>query len=147
MNYSTYGWYKRGSRPEKSISFSNKCRRCIVGVLSRGGSVVAEQHKTINAKTLLGFLKRLKERFPKMVIIMDNVSFHYTDELKEWYKANHVEIIPLPKYSPKLNKIEMLWKNIKNWLGIIQPLTKNSLMKALDKAIENTELWPKISRY
>ena len=147
MDYSTYGWYKKGSRPVKSISFSNKSRRTIVGALSTRGFVIAEQHRTIDSETYLGFLTRLKERFPKMMIVMDNVSLHYTKKLRDWYEANHVKIVKLPKYSPQLNPIEQLWKNIKQWLGTIQPLTKSSLIRALDQAIEKTELWPKSYGY
>lgn len=147
MNYSTYGWYKKGSRPVKSISFSNKTRQCIVGALSTNGFIIAEQHKTIDGKTFLEYVKRLKKRFPKLALVMDNVSFHYIKDLTEWYETNNVEIIKLPKYSPKLNPIEQYWKNIKQWLGTVQPLTKNSLIKALDMAIENKELWPKSYGY
>jgi len=147
MNYSTYGWYKKGSRPVKKISFSNKSRRTLIGALSTRGFIVAEQHKTVNSDTFLGFMKRLKERYPKMVVLMDNVSLHYTKELRDWYEENQVEIIKLPKYSPQLNPIEQLWKNMKQWLGTIQPLTKSSLIKVLDQAIKKRELWPKSYGY
>lgn len=147
MNYSTYGWYKKGSRPVKSVSFSTKCRRSLIGALSTRGFVIAEQHKTVDSRTFLGFLKRLKERFPKLAIVMDNVRLHYTKELRDWYEENHIVIIKLPKYSPQLNPIEQYWKNIKQWLGTIQPLTKGSLIKVLDQAMKDVYLWPKSYGY
>jgi transposase len=47
---------------------------------------------------------------------MDNASFHrskcFQEKIKEW-KEKHIEIFYLPKYSPQLNLIEILWRFMK----------------------------------
>ena len=78
---------------------------------------------------------------------MDNISTHFTKDLRKWYKKNKVVIINLPKYSPQLNPIEQYWKNIKQWLGTRPPLTFIALQKALNEAIQMKSLMPKSYGY
>ncbi len=44
---------------------------------------------------------------------MDNASVHKSDEIKDIAKAQGLEIIFLPAYSPDLNPIEKVWANFK----------------------------------
>ena len=118
------------------------CRTSIVGALSTKGFIVAKQYDSINGETFLKFLKKLKKFYKKIVLIMDNISTHYTKKLMRWYKRNKVVIIKFPKYSPQLNPIEQYWKNIKQWLGTRPPLNFKGLKTTLDIAIKNTNLWP-----
>jgi transposase len=47
---------------------------------------------------------------------MDNATFHrsksFRGKIEEWGKK-HIEIFYLPRYSPQLNLIEILWRFIK----------------------------------
>jgi len=141
-DYKVYGWYQKGTHPVKPFVFDNHHRTSIVGAFSTKGIILAKQYDTINAESFLKFVKILKKRFKKIVLIMDNISTHYTKKLMKWYKRNKVIIIKFPKYSPQLNPIEQYWKNIKQWLGTRPPLTFSGLKKILDEAIKNSSLWP-----
>jgi transposase len=53
---------------------------------------------------------------PGKVIIMDNAMFHRKNVLEKIAALFGLRIIWLPPYSPDLNKIELLWANLKKWL-------------------------------
>lgn len=142
IDYKVYGWYLKGSHPVKPFVFDNHHRTSLAGALSTKGFIVAKQYDSINGETFLKFLKILKKSYQKIVLIMDNISTHYTKKLMRWYKRNKVVIIKFPKYSPQLNPIEQYWKNIKQWLGTRPPLTFKGLKRVLDEAIMESNLWP-----
>lgn len=62
------------------------------------------------------FCKTLKT---KTVLVIDNASIHTSEAFenkKDGWKKKGLEVFYLPKYSPELNKIELLWKFMKyNW--------------------------------
>lgn len=47
------------------------------------------------------------------VIILDNASFHRHEVLRGLLKSVGCTLLPLPAYSPDLNKIEPLWNTLK----------------------------------
>ena len=47
------------------------------------------------------------------VIIMDNASFHKSQETKRLLEEKRCRILFLPPYSPDLNPIECFWANFK----------------------------------
>ena len=46
-------------------------------------------------------------------MILDNASFHPMKRLRALVEAVGCTLLPLPRYSPDLNKIEPLWNTIK----------------------------------
>ena len=53
---------------------------------------------------------------PGKYIIMDNALFHRKPVLEKIAAFYGLSIIWLPPYSPDLNRIELLWANMKRWL-------------------------------
>ncbi len=47
------------------------------------------------------------------IVIMDNATFHKSQETRDIIKAAGCFVLFLPPYSPQLNPIEKLWANIK----------------------------------
>jgi transposase len=142
IDYKIYGWYQKGSNPIKQYIFNGKRRTYIASAFSTKGYIISSQFESINGNTFLQFVKSLKARFPKLVLIMDNVSTHFTKDLMKWYEENKVIIIKFPKYSPQLNPVEQYWKNLKQLLGTIQPFTFEELKNTLDVLIKDISLWP-----
>jgi len=50
---------------------------------------------------------------PGQVVILDNASFHRQQRLRVLLEQEGCALLPLPPYSPDLNKIEPLWHTIK----------------------------------
>jgi transposase len=48
------------------------------------------------------------------VVILDNASFHRHARLRQLLAAVGCHLLPLPRYSPDLNKIEPLWHTLKS---------------------------------
>ena len=56
----------------------------------------------------------VKELRPGQVVILDNASFHAHQGLREILAGVGCSLLPLPPYSPDLNKIEPLWHTVKS---------------------------------
>jgi transposase len=59
--------------------------------------------------TTLRALKRLRARYPRGVgifVVLDNLSAHFTPQIRAWASAHRVRLIPTPTYASYLNRIE-----------------------------------------
>jgi transposase len=59
--------------------------------------------------TTLAALKRLRARHPRQVgifVVLDNLSAHFTPQIRAWARANRVRLVPTPTYASYLNRIE-----------------------------------------
>ena len=53
---------------------------------------------------------------PGQIVIMDNISFHKSQEIRQLIESAGAEILFLPTYSPDLNKIEFYWAKLKKYI-------------------------------
>lgn len=84
-------------------------------VTASTGEMMSQESKIFNAKTFFKFLKKIlrtKKKGRKIVIVLDNATYHHATILKAWLKENRKKIMLLflPSYSPELNHIERVWK-------------------------------------
>lgn len=67
----------------------------------------------------MGFLQKLREanfdRF--LIIILDNAKIHKAKIIREFCQKNKIILVYLPPYSPNLNPIEFMWKDLKKKLS------------------------------
>jgi len=73
----------------------------------------------------------IPELKPGQVVIMDNATFHKSEESQRLIKNAGCGILFLPPYSPDLNPIEIFWANFKK---IIR--TNLEKLKTLAEAID-----------
>jgi len=76
------------------------------------GQLVTEQAEKFNGQSIQEFLTKLyayRRQNCKMVIVLDNASWHHVVCLKPFYRR-WVKMDYLPPYSPELNPIERVWK-------------------------------------
>lgn len=65
------------------------------------------EHK--DGPSVLGALQRLRARYPHqfaVFVVLDNLSAHFTPQIRAWAAANRVRLVPLPTYASYLNRIE-----------------------------------------
>ena len=74
---------------------------------------------------------------PHHVIVMDNVSFHKSEKIKELIHNCGADLIFLPPYSPELNPIEEMWSKIKHSLRKQSARNRVSFKKAIKIAYES----------
>lgn len=77
---------------------------------------------------------------PGNVVVMDNLSAHKVDRVRQLIEAAGAELRYLPPYSPDPNPVEKAWAKLKQLLRAAKTRSK----EALDQAI--TELLPKITQ-
>jgi transposase len=61
------------------------------------------------ALDVLGFLKTVRMRYPskrRIHLVMDNLSTHWTTDIRAWAAGSNVELVPTPTYASYLNRIE-----------------------------------------
>jgi transposase len=57
----------------------------------------------------LEFLKNTRRRYPpefQLYIVMDGLSAHWTRDIRDWARTNHVGLLPTPTNASHLNRIE-----------------------------------------
>lgn len=66
-------------------------------------------------ETIVKCLESLRRRNPKgtILLIIDNFSSHRSDLVKDAAKELNIELCYLPPYSPQLQPIEKVWKEMK----------------------------------
>ena len=130
-------WAKKGSKP--MIPTHDDKRKVVItgGTNPVAGKTHFRLSESASQEAALAFVKQIRQRYPDMeiIILLDSGPSHKANILKEYVmqdKKMHLE--PLPKYAPKLNIQEDIWK----WLR--KRITHNFLFdcpKALADAIRN----------
>jgi len=72
---------------------------------------------------------------PGDVVIMDNLSSHKAQGVREAIEAVDAALWYLPPYSPDLNPIEMLWSKVKAWLRRVAAKTFDAISHTLANAL------------
>jgi transposase len=70
------------------------------------------------------------------IIILDNLSAHKSQHIRELIESVGAELWYLPAYSPDLNPIEKMWSKVKSILRTLKARTKEALVYAIAKALE-----------
>lgn len=130
-------WAKKGSNP--MIPTHDDKRKVVItgGTDPVSGKTHFYLSENASQEAALAFLKQIRRRYPDMeiVILLDGAPSHKANMLKEYVnQEKKIHLEPLPKYSPKLNIQEDVWK----WLR--KRVTHNFLFdepKALASAIRN----------
>lgn len=139
--------FPRGSRPVFKHLFSRE-KIHVFGALSGEtfSSAIAEK---LNTETYLQFVKHLMNLYGKIVTVIDSVSYHKSKKAKKFYEENEdrLKVFYFPKYSPKMNPTEQVWRRIKAWLATRIWFTKIELEEQLCCALNNRDFIVKIYDY
>lgn len=135
-----YGWLPKGK--QNGILADNKRIMNIVGLMSLDHKLTSYvSDKSVNSAFIIQCLEDFATSVVKpTVIVMDQASWHTSKSMKEklsiWEKKN-MYVFYLPKYSPHLNAIEILWNRIKyKWLKPEDYMSPHTLKSAVFNLLE-----------
>ncbi len=81
---------------------------------------------------------QIGDDLPKCVIVWDNVSFHPSNIIKQWFAAHNRMLMEfLSRYSPFLNPIEEFFSAWRWKVYDRQPHTQMTLLAAMDVACDD----------
>jgi transposase len=70
------------------------------------------------------------------VVVMDNLSAHKGERVRELIEQRGCELLYLPPYSPDFNPIEQAFSKVKGLIRRAEARTRESLIEALGGALE-----------
>ena len=106
----------------------------VLGAMDRHGILAA---MTIEAATdrevFLAYLDQVlcPKLRPGQVVVMDNLSAHKVDGVRQRIEASGASVLYLPPYSPDLNPIEKAWSKLKQGLRTLGARTEHTLHIAI----------------
>jgi transposase len=120
---------------------ANWKRLTVLGALSLDGVTAMTTVTTgTTIPVFLDFLQTsvlpvLREHKPDAILVMDNLSAHKNQAVKDAIAAAGLTLRYLPRYSPDFSPIEPCWSKIKTALRAAAARTVESLEAALDAAV------------
>jgi transposase len=105
------GWAPRG-RPERLRATYKRPHgvRYFFGALDvHADRLFGRLRERKAARDVLGFLRTVRMRYrpsERIYLVMDNISTHWTKDVRAWAEASNVELVPTPTYASYLNRIE-----------------------------------------
>ena len=134
-----YNWqFKDG---KDGITANNGKQLNCFGLLSRKNEFIFKTTiKNINTDFVIEFLEQVSFSITKLtVIILDNSRIHTAHTIKErikFWRKRGLYIFYLPPYSPHLNIIERLWKELKaRWIKPEDYLSADDLFYAVSSCL------------
>ena len=134
-----YGWARKGQRaPQKTPRNWGKNITLLSGMgkeQGMGASLVVEGStngtvfETYLEDVLLPTLKR------GQVVVMDNLSAHKVERVRELIEGEGCELIYLPPYSPDYNPIEQAFSKLKSYLREACARSQQTLMEIIGEAL------------
>ena len=69
------------------------------------------------------------------VVVIDNLSFHKGERVRQLIEAKGCELIYLPPYSPDYNPIEQAFSKLKSYLREVCARSQKTLMEIIGEAL------------
>ena len=75
--------------------------------------------ESTNSETFIDFLKDVRQRHPEFYMVLDNASYHKSRAVKEYVEGTNgaIDLEFLPPYTPQLNPVETVWRDLKRRLA------------------------------
>jgi transposase len=110
------GYAPRGKTPVV-LANANRAKLSVISAVTNKGEMRWKVFSgALNAKILVGFMKRLVHgRKKRVFLILDNLRVHHSKVVIQWLKENDdkIAVFYLPSYSPELNPDELLNADLK----------------------------------
>jgi len=141
-------WAEVGRTPVVRGTGNRKSVNMVSAVSPRGKLYFSFLDGNTNAETFTAFLGDLLHDIPgKIFLVVDGHSAHTARATKQYVaaRADRLELIFLPPYSPELNPDEWVWKNVKHDnAGKLAARTIDELRNGITKAVVRLQSIPDI---
>jgi transposase len=130
MTRSGRTWGTVGSPPTVVVSDQRGGYNVLSIVPPKGELFYDREERHIDGKRYIEFLQKvLQGRARPLIVIADNVSYHRSQEVRDFGRANRqkIRMFFLPTHSPKLNPDEQVWNEVKH-----RQLGKQPIINKLD---------------
>jgi transposase len=133
-----YAYSPRGQRAYCSVARNRGRNTTLLSSMSLSGmgpSMVVEGGA--NGAVFEGYLREMVVRAlgEGDVVVMDNLSVHKSERVREMIEGEGAEILYLPPYSPDFNPIEEAFSKIKNLLRKARARVREALVEAIGEAL------------
>jgi len=134
-----YGRAKHGARAVDSAPGGHWNTTTMIAAITLDGY---QAPMVINGATNREVFKVYVEKFllptlePGDRVVVDNLSAHKGNEIREMIESVGAELWFLPPYSPDLNPIEKMWSKVKAILRKIKARTEEDLIAVIATALE-----------
>jgi transposase len=144
------GYAPKGKTPVV-LANANRAKLSVISTVTNKGQMRWKVFSgALNAKVLIGFMKRLVHgREKRIFLVLDNLRVHHSKAVKKWLMANEGKIVVfyLPSYSPELNPDELLNADLKRHVTKAAParnkiaLTRTALgaLRSIQKQPQRVE--------
>jgi transposase len=133
-----YGWSKKGQRARCAVPRNRGKNTTVLASMSlegMGPSLAVEGATT--TRVFETYVERILAPTLRkgQVVVMDNLSAHKGEGVRELIEGRGCELLYLPSYSPDFNPIEEAFSKIKNLIRKAQARSREVLLEALGVAI------------
>jgi transposase len=134
-----YGWAPHDQRASGSVPRNHGKNTTLVAALAPNG--LHEPWLIEGAMETESFTWYIAEQLaptlrPGQVVVVDHLSAHQADRIRQAIEARHCQLLFLPSYSPDFTPIEQAFSKIKAILRGLGARTKEALQEAVRLAIE-----------
>ena len=100
-------WLPKGVRPVATMTGSHQ-RTCVFGTLTMKGKQLFRQYDLFNQDTFLDYLKQVRKRLGKVIMLADRARQHRSKKVLEYLEDDKdaIRMVYLPKGSPEFNAVE-----------------------------------------
>jgi transposase len=133
-----YGWAKKGERAQCSVPRNRGKNTTLLSSMSvegMGPSLAVEG--ATNREDFETYLERILAPTLRrgQVVMMDNLTAHKGERIRELIEQRGCELLYLPPYSPDFNPIEEAFSKIKGLMRKAQARSRETLLEAMGTAI------------
>lgn len=134
-----WGRAPRGERIAEATPQGHWQVLTMLGTMSLRGRVAAMTvESATDGDVFLAYLEQVlcPKLKPGDVVVMDNLSAHKVNGVRELIEATGAELLYLPPYSPDFNPIEKAWSKLKQLLRAAKARTAEALEQAVTQALK-----------
>jgi transposase len=134
-----YAYAPKGQRAYVKVPRNHDANTTLLSSMSlegMGPSLAVEG--TTNQEVFEAYLERVlaPSLRPGYIVVMDNLSAHKGDRVRELIEERGCDLIFLPPYSPDFNPIEEAFSKIKELLRKVEARGRGVLVEAIGKALD-----------